>query len=293
MAPFGAVVTAMITPFTHDGEVDFDRVHRLAKHLIANGTDGILVAGTTGESPTLTHTEKLALFVAVKEAVGGKAAVIAGTGTNSTKASVEMTREVNDIGVDGVMAVVPYYNKPSQRGLVAHFRAIADASDAPVLLYNVPARTSRLMEADTLADLATHPKIVAVKDAVDDIDFTMASREVLPEDFAIYSGSDDMTYPIMAVGGVGVVSVASHLIGKQIAQMVKAAGEGDLEHARELHYQLLPVFDGCFVEPNPQPLIGAMQELWEPIGDPRLPMVAPLPETTAALVAAVGKVQSL
>lgn len=293
MAPFGAVVTAMITPFTSDGEVDFDRVHRLAKYLVANGTDGVLVAGTTGESPTLTHDEKLALFVAVKEAVGDSAIVIAGTGTNSTKASVDMTLEANDIGVDGVMAVVPYYNKPSQRGLLAHFRAIADASDVPVLLYNVPGRTSRLLEADTLADLATHPRIVAVKDAVDDIDFTMATREVLPEDFAIYSGSDDMTYPIMAVGGVGVVSVASHLIGKQIAQMVKAAGDGNLEHARQLHYQLLPVFDGCFVEPNPQPLIGAMKELWEPIGDPRLPMVAPLPETTAALVAAVGKVQSL
>ncbi|MDH3249680.1 MAG: 4-hydroxy-tetrahydrodipicolinate synthase [Acidimicrobiia bacterium] len=293
MAPFGEVLTAMITPFTTTGEVDFEQVHRLALYLVANGSDGIVVAGTTGESPTLSSAEKVALFKAVVDAVGSKATVLAGTGTYNTAESIELTKAAASVGAHGVMAVTPYYSKPAQNMLVAHFEAIADASDLPVLLYNIPGRTSRLIEVPTLVRLSEHQRIVAVKDAVDNIVFTSRSRQALPEDFAIYSGSDQMTVPIIAVGGVGVVSVASHLVGKPIKRMVSAARAGDLHEATRLHRALMATFDACFTEPNPVPLKGAMDVLWEPMGPPRLPLLPAGKATVESLVEAVGKAQSL
>jgi len=287
MAPFGHVLTAMVTPFTPDGAVDFERFTRLARHLVASGSDGLVVAGTTGEAPTLSDEEKLALFGAAVDAVGGRAVVVAGTGTYDTAHSVDLTRAAADLGVTAVMAVTPYYSRPDQRGLLAHFTAIADATDLPVLVYNIPSRTARLIEVSTLVELSRHPGIVAVKDAVDDVAFTTRTKVAVGDDLAIYSGSDIFTLPQLAVGAVGVVSVASHLVGPRIAAMVEAHHGGDHAAALAIHDDLVGVFDLCFAEPNPQPVKAALGRLWEPVGRPRLPLVEAATATVDALVSAV------
>ncbi len=293
MAPFGDVLTAMITPFDAAGQVDYPKAAALARHLVDNGSDGLVVAGTTGEAPTLTNDEKVALFHTVVEAVGGRAVVVAGTGTYDTAESIELTKRAVDAGCDGVMAVTPYYSKPSQEGLVAHFTAIADASAVPVLLYNIPGRTGRLIEVATLARLAKHPKIAAVKDAVMDIDHTAQTRAAVPDDFTIYSGQDSYTLAMMTVGAEGVVSVASHLAGREIKRMVTAALEGDYPAAMQINAALLDLFYACFLEPNPAPVKAALSRFWEPVGEPRLPLVAAKGETVDAIEAALGKVQGL
>jgi len=283
----------MITPFDAEGNVDYQQAWNLATHLVESGSDGLVLTGTTGEAPTLTTDEKVALYRTVVEAVGGKAVVVAGTGTNNTAASAELTRRAADVGCDGVMAVTPYYSKPSQAGLVSHFAAIADASELPVLLYNIPARTGRLIEIPTLVKVAAHPRIVAVKDAVMDIDHTAQTRAALPEDFSIYSGQDSYTLAMMTVGAIGVVSVASHLVGKQIRRMVTAFTGGDIAEAMRLNQGLLPLFYACFLEPNPAPVKAAMDKLWGTVGAPRLPLQAASPETVAAIERALGMVQQL
>lgn len=293
MAPFGEVLTAMITPFTDDGQVDYDRVWRLARYLAEHGSDGLVVTGTTGESPTLSSHEKASLYRAVVEAVGKRAKVVAGTGTYDTRESVELSEQAAAAGCHGLMAVTPYYSKPSQGGLVAHFTAIADATDLPLIVYNIPGRTGRLIEVGTLAELAAHPRIVATKDAVGNVEFTSMTRLETPADFAIYSGDDSLTVPMMAVGGIGVVSVASHVAGTQIKRMVSAAGAGDFAEARRLHEGLMPLFKACFLEPNPMPIKAAMGALWEPVGEPRLPLVPAKPETVQAIKEALGKAQTL
>jgi len=293
MAPFGEVLTAMITPFTDSGEVDYDKVWRLSRYLVDNGSDGLVVTGTTGESPVLTSDEKVAIYRAVVEAVGERATIVAGTGTYNTAESVELSIRAADAGVDGVMAVTPYYSKPDQNGLVRHFTSIAEATELPLLLYNIPGRSARLIEVDTLARLAAHPNIVAVKDAVMDMDHTAQTRLALPVDFAIYSGQDSLTLPMMTVGAVGVVSVASHLVGKQIKRMVSAFHNGDLAEAQRLNYGLLPTFYACFTEPSPMPVKGAMSRLWESVGDPRSPLVPARSETIDTIEVAVGKAQAL
>lgn len=290
MAPFGHVITAVVTPFDADGAVDYETFTRLARHLVATGSDGLVVAGTTGESPTLSDDEKLALFAAAREAVGNRASVIAGTGTYDTAHSVELTRAAGDLGVDGVLVVTPYYSKPDQRGLLGHFTAVADAASVPVMLYNIPGRTGRRVEVDTLAALADHDRIAAVKDAVDDPGFTSRTHVACGDRLTIYSGSDIYTLPQLAVGAVGVVSVASHLVGTRIAAMVAAHRAGNTAEALAIHESLVPVFDRCFAEPNPQPVKAALGELWDSVGPPRPPLVEATPETTAALVAAVRAV---
>lgn len=290
MTPFGRVMTAMITPFTPDGRIDEDRVARLARHLVDTGSDGIVVAGTTGESPTLSADEKVGLFHSVKRAVGDRAFVVAGTGTYNTIESVELTKRAEDAGVNGVLAVTPYYSKPEQRGLVRHFEAIADASELPVLLYNIPSRTGRLIEVSTLKKLAEHERIVAVKDAVMDIDHTSETVVAIPE-LAVYSGQDSYTLPMMAVGAVGVVSVISHLAGNTVAAMVKAAAAGDLAEARKLHHQLLPLCSALFAESNPAPVKAALGKYWEPVGIPRLPLAEAEPATLDAVGAALLALQ--
>lgn len=288
-APFGLLATAMVTPFDSTGAVDHQKSRDLARHLVANGTDTLVVAGTTGESPTLDDNEKLALFKTVVDAVGGKKAkVVAGTGTYDTAHSVEMSRRAMELGVDGVLAVTPYYNRPSQQGLVAHFKAIADVG-APVMLYNIPGRTSRRIEVETLATLAGHPNIVAVKDAVENLEFTSATINVAPS-LAVYSGQDSLTLPMMAVGAVGVVSVVSHLAGPTVKAMLRAAEAGDYEEARRLHHVLLPLCQACFLEPNPSPVKRALGELWEPVGAVRLPLVAAGDDTMAAVEKAMGAI---
>ena len=287
-APFGPIVTAAITPFGEDGGVDYEAFWRLMKFLDENGSDGVLVAGTTGESPTLSDIEKLSLFKTAVEAVGGRMHVLAGTSTYDTKESVELTREAVAIGVDGIVAVTPYYSKPPQEGLYRHFVAIADAAEVPVMLYNIPGRTARLIDIPTTVRLAAHPWIVAVKDAVDDIAFTQAEIEQVPPDLAIYSGSDSMTLQIVDAGGVGVVSVASHLAGPRIREMVQAAISGDMETARSIDAELQPLFGALFLEPNPMPLKAAMNAMWGPVGDPRLPLIRAAEETLSAVEQSMG-----
>ncbi len=290
MGPFGDVLTAMITPFTDGGEVDHARAGELARHLAANGSDGLVIAGTTGESPTLSSDEKRALFATVVEAVADReCVVVAGAGTYDTAESVELTRAAVAAGCDGVMAVTPYYSKPPQEGLFRHFSAIADASDVPVLLYNIPGRTARLIEVDTLARLADHPRIVAVKDAVESLAFTARTIESCGERMAVYSGNDELTLPIAAIGGVGVVSVASHLVGPQVKRMVTAARRGDLGTAAKLHQAMVPLFGALFLEPNPMPVKAALSEAWQPVGPPRLPLVAAAAATVAAVREAAAR----
>jgi 4-hydroxy-tetrahydrodipicolinate synthase len=282
----------MITPFSASGQVDHEKAWRLARHLSDNGSDALVVTGTTGESPTLSSVEKLALYKTVVDAVAEKDTfVIAGTGSYDTAESVELTSRAGEIGCDGVLAVTPYYNRPSQAGLVAHFTAIADVG-VPVLLYNIPGRTSRLIELETLERLAQHPGIVAVKDAVESLDFTSHTVNRIPG-FAVYSGQDSHTLPMMSVGAIGVVSVIAHLAGRSVAAMVRAALNGDFDEARSLHHLLLPLCEACFLETNPTPVKGAMDRLWEPVGDVRLPLVRASEETLVAVEKAVGAIQGL
>jgi 4-hydroxy-tetrahydrodipicolinate synthase len=290
MSPFGQVLTAMITPFTEAGQVDYEKVWRLARHLTDHGSDGLVVTGTTGESPTLGADEKIAIYRTVVESVTGRdVRVIAGTGTYDTAESVHLSRRAADAGVHGLLAVTPYYSRPSQEGLIAHFNAIADATDLPVMLYNIPGRTARRIEVETLKKLSDHPRIRAVKDAVMDIDFTSQTCHDAPE-LAVYSGQDSYTWPMMAVGAVGVVSVIAHLAGDAVAAMVRAAAAGDTGRARDLHHQLLPLALACFVEPNPAPVKAALNALWEPVGVPRLPLLAASESTVAAIKEALGGV---
>jgi 4-hydroxy-tetrahydrodipicolinate synthase len=290
--PFGPVVTAVLTPFAGDGTVDYEAFWRLLKFLGENGSDAVLVSGTTGESPTLSAVEKLSLYKTAVEAVGGRMPVIAGTGTYDTKESVELTREAVAIGVDGILAVTPYYSKPPQEGLFRHFVAIADASPVPVMLYNIPGRTARLISVETLVRLADHPRIVAVKDAVDDIEFTRRQLEALPPDFAVYAGSDVMTREVVEAGGVGIVSVASHIAGPKVSELVAAAAAGEADDAARLDTELQPLFAALFLEPNPMPLKAGMNALWGPVGDPRLPLIPASDETVLAIERAVGAVRA-
>lgn len=290
MTPFGRVVTAMITPFTGDGRVDEDALARLSRHLVENGSDTLFVAGTTGESPTLTDDEKIGLVHSVRRAVGDSTPVLIGSGTYDTAHSVELSKRAADAGVDGLVAVTPYYSKPEQRGLVGHFSAIADATDVPVMLYNIPGRTGRLIEVSTLVELAGHDNIVAVKDAVMDIDHTSDTVAAAPG-LAVYSGQDSYTMPMMAVGAVGVVSVVSHLAGKQIAAMVDAMHAGNLAEARRLHHLLLPLCSALFVESNPAPVKAAMSKYWGPVGAPRLPLAEALDSTVEGVGAALAALQ--
>jgi 4-hydroxy-tetrahydrodipicolinate synthase len=282
----------MITPLTTSGEVDHEKAWRLARHLSDNGSDALVVTGTTGESPTLSEVEKVALYKTVVDSVAGKDTyVIAGTGNYNTAESVELTAKAAELGCDGVLAVTPYYNKPSQEGLVAHFTAIADVG-VPVILYNIPSRTGRLIEVETLARLAEHENIVAVKDAVESLAFTSQTVNRIPG-FPVYSGQDSHTWPMMAVGAIGVVSVIAHLAGRVVAAMVGAALAGDIDEARRLHHLLLPLCDACFLETNPSPVKAAMDRLWEPVGGVRLPLVDASEETLVAVEKALGAIQGL
>ncbi len=290
--PFGSVLTAMVTPFTRAGEVDYETAWELARHLVDTGTEGIVVCGTTGESPTLSDLEKVGLFRTVVESVGDRAAVVAGTGTYDTAHSVSLTRKAADLGCHAVMAVTPYYSKPPQAGLLAHFSAIADATDLPVLLYNIPGRTARLIEIPTLKELAEHPNIVGVKDAVDDVEYTKNEMVALPEDFAVYAGSDAFTFDIVAMGGSGVVSVATHLVGRQISDMIRALRTDNRPEAERLNAAMMPLFGALFLEPNPMPLKAALSRVWKDVGTPRLPLLPASDEVVDEVLATLGAAQS-
>lgn len=273
MAVFGRVLTAMATPFDDGGAVDYEQAKRLAKRLADNGSDGIVVAGTTGESPTLSDEEKVMLFQTVKDAVGGRATVVAGTGTNDTRHSVHLTKQAEAAGADGILLVNPYYNRPSQDGLYAHFRTIAESTSLPCMLYNIPGRTGVNAAPETIARLADVPNIVAVKEASGNLDQASDIRRRTSSDFLIYSGDDSLTLPILSVGGTGIVSVASHLAGREIADMVRAYEQGDVKKALAIHIKLFPLFKVLFITTNPVPLKAALNLSGFNVGKPRLPLV--------------------
>jgi 4-hydroxy-tetrahydrodipicolinate synthase len=271
---FGRLLTAMVTPFRDDLSVDLDGAARLAQHLVENGSDGIVVTGTTGEVPTLTFEEKLELYRVVKKTVQGTAAVIAGTGNYSTEESIHLTRAAERAGVDGVMAVVPYYNNPPQEGLYRHFKSIAEATALPVIVYNVPSRTVRNLEAATMVRLAEVPNIVAVKEASGKLEQVTEILAGAPDDLLVYSGDDALTLPLMAIGAYGVISVVSHVAGPQIKSMIEAFVSGDVTGAASLHCQLSPLFKAAFITTNPIPIKAALEICGLPAGGLRPPLVS-------------------
>lgn len=270
---FGSVVTAMVTPFRDDHAVDRDGAQALASHLVDNGSEALVVAGSTGESPTLTAREKADLFRAVGEAVRGRAKLICGTGTYSTSETLELTQAAEDAGADGLLVVTPYYNKPPQRGLIAHFERVAQATDLPIIAYNIPGRTATRIEHDTLLRLAETPNIVAVKDSTGDFQGISRLIAEAPDGFEVYSGDDWATFGYVCLGAVGVVSVASHLVGPEIRQMIELINTGDVPAARKIHEELSPLFNALFVTSNPIPLKAALQMVGRSAGEPRLPLV--------------------
>ncbi|NJL21486.1 MAG: 4-hydroxy-tetrahydrodipicolinate synthase [Leptolyngbyaceae cyanobacterium SM1_3_5] len=284
MTEFGRVVTAMITPFTPDGKVNFPVAEALAAHLVSHGTDAIVVCGTTGESPTLSWDEEYELFRVVQQAVSGKAKIIAGTGSNSTEEAIAATQKAARIGIHGSLQVVPYYNKPPQAGLYQHFRAIAEASpDLPLILYNIPGRTGQNLLPETIARLAEVPNIVAVKEASGNLDQVSQIRRTTSPDFSIYSGDDSLTLPMLSVGAQGVISVASHLVGDAISQMIRAYASGETQAASRIHLQLFPLFKALFVTTNPIPVKAALRlQGWQVARPPALAGRLDRPRSPAA-----------
>lgn len=274
MVNFGRVLTAMITPFKEDGSVNYQLAEKLAAHLVSQGTDTLVVCGTTGESPTLKWDEECQLFQVVQKAVAGQAKVIAGTGSNSTQEAIAATQKVAKLGVDGSLQVVPYYNKPPQEGLYHHFQAIAQSSpDLPVMLYNVPSRTGQNLQPETVARLAEIPNIVAIKEASGNFDQASQIRRLTPPNFTIYSGEDSFTLALLALGASGVVSVSSHLVGLELQQMIQSFQAGQINQAKDIHLRLFPLFKVLFCTTNPIPLKAALKLQGWAVGSPRPPLI--------------------
>ncbi|MDJ0900507.1 MAG: 4-hydroxy-tetrahydrodipicolinate synthase [Xenococcus sp. MO_188.B8] len=273
--PFGKVMAAMVTPFADDGSVNYGVAEKLAVHLIENGNDGLVICGTTGESPSLTWEEEYELFQVVKQAIGNQGKIIAGTGSNSTQEAIAATQKAAKLGLDGSLQVVPYYNKPPQEGLYQHFKAIAKACpDLPIMLYNVPSRTSCNLEATTVAKLSEINNIIAIKEASGDLEQVCQIRRLTPSSFAIYSGEDSLTLPMLTVGAVGVVSVASHLVGNQMQQMIQAFNAGNNELATEIQLKLFSLFKILFATTNPIPVKTALNLQGWQVGSLRSPLCA-------------------
>jgi 4-hydroxy-tetrahydrodipicolinate synthase len=267
----GEVLTAVVTPFKPDGAIDFERFRELAQYLVESGSDGLVVAGTTGESPTLTDDERLELFRVAVDTLSGRASVVAGTGTYSTAHSVHLTREAHELGVDGLLVVTPYYNKPPARGIVEHFRAIADVSDRPIIVYNIPGRVVINIEPETIVELAEIPTVRAVKQANDDL--VQARRIVAETELDLYAGDDNLIFPFLELGGIGGVCVHTHVVGPQVKQMVSAFREGDVETARRIDEELQPAFELLKVQTNPIAIKAALNLLGHDVGGLRLPLV--------------------
>ena len=284
MKELGRLITAMVTPFDKKGEVDYDQAKKLALALIKSGSEGLVLAGTTGESPTLLHKEEeLPLFEEVKKAVGNKASIIANTGSNSTAEAVESTQDAEKIGVDACLLVVPYYNKPTQEGLYQHFKTIAESTKLPCILYNLPIRTITNMSAETTIRLSKIPNIIGIKEGSGDLIQVAKIIQGAKKGFLVWSGDDGDTLPMLSIGGHGVISVASHLAGKQMHDMIYSFVNGDTRKAAEIHMQLLPLFTSLFLVSNPQPVKYALNKIGFNVGEPRLPLVEP-DAVTAALI---------
>jgi 4-hydroxy-tetrahydrodipicolinate synthase len=273
MAKLGRLLTAMVTPFNEKGELDYRQARRLAQALLDSGSEGLILSGTTGESPALSREEKLRLFGEVKSAV--KQPVVANTGTYSTRESIELTREAERVGVDGILLVVPYYNRPTQDGLFQHFSSIAASTSLPCILYNVPSRTVTALNADTVIRLSQVDNIVGIKEASSNLEHVAKIIQGVKRDFLIYSGNDNDTLPIMALGGYGVISVVSHLTGMQIRNMIEAWRQHKTDEAAEIHRRLLPLVNAMFVLSNPIPMKYALNAIGFPVGKPRLPLTEP------------------
>ena len=295
MPVFGQVTTAMATPFAEDGSLDLDGTQALARHLVDNGTDCVLVAGTTGESPTLHGEETWEVLAAVQEAVGDDGMVMVGTGSNDTRHALRLTERANEAGVDGVLVVTPYYNKPDGKGQLAHFGAVADVSESPVLLYDIPGRTGVEIPVDVLVELAQRPNVVGVKDATNGVvkaGRLLAMTEGAPGGFEVYSGADELNLPLLAVGASGVVSVAAHLVGPQVKQLCRAATD-DPARAGMLHRAMLPLVEALFSAPSPGPLKGALARFGLPAGPVRPPLAAADEAIVDAVVDATNDVRNV
>ncbi|NJO40741.1 MAG: 4-hydroxy-tetrahydrodipicolinate synthase [Cyanobacteria bacterium CRU_2_1] len=284
MTQFGRVLTAMITPFKDDGSVNYAVVEALAVHLVEHGSDALVVCGTTGESPTLSWSEEYELFQVIQKAIAGQAKIIAGTGSNSTQEAIAATQKADKLGLDGTLQVVPYYNKPPQEGLYQHFRAIAEATpDLPLMLYNIPGRTGQNLQPETIARLAEVPNVVAVKEASGSLDQVSHIRQLTSTEFSIYSGDDSLTLPMLAVGAQGVVSVASHLVGQPLQQMIQAFEQGQVQTASQIHLKLFPLLKALFATTNPIPVKAALRLQGWQVGLTRLPLTDNLPSLDQTL----------
>lgn len=273
MKEFGQVITAMVTPFKDDLSVDYDAAQELANYLIENGSDGLVVTGTTGESPTLTMEESVELYRVIKEAVGNRASVIAGSGSNSTHEALHLTKEAEKVGVDGSLQVAPYYNKPSQEGFFHHFKSIAEGTSLPLILYNIPGRTGKNVDTDTIVALSKIQNIVGVKEASGNLEQVAQIIKETPDNFLMYSGEDFLTLLLVCLGGDGVISVASHLVGSQIQEMVNAYKSGDVKKALQIHQRLMPLFKVLFINSNPIPVKAALNMVGKKVGGLRSPLV--------------------
>ncbi len=281
---FGRLATAMVTPFDSKGNVDFQKTTTLVNYLINNGTNSLVVSGTTGESPTLSTEEKIALLQHVVKVVDKRIPVIMGTGSNNTYASIELTKKAEQMGADAIMLVAPYYNKTNQEGLYQHFKVIAESTTLPVLLYNIPGRSSVNVAPETVIRLSKISNIVAVKEASGDLNAMTQIISQTDDDFVLYSGDDGLTLPVLSIGGVGVISVASHIIGNEMQQMIDAFLTGNVSEAAKLHQKLQPIIKGLFAAPSPVPVKTALQLKGMDVGSVRLPMV-PLTEQERATLA--------
>ena len=281
MKKLGRLLTAMVTPFDEEGRVDYEQAKRLALALLSSGSDGVLVVGTTGESPTLLREEELCLFTEVKSVVGERGAVIAGTGSNSTAEALETTKRAEGIDVDACLLVVPYYNKPTQDGLYQHFKTIAQSTSLPCILYNVPSRTVTNLSADTVIKLSQIDNIIGIKEASGNLEQISKIISNTRDDFLVWSGNDGDTLPILALGGHGVISVASHLVGKQIKEMIDLFVSGKVDEAASIHRQLLPLINALFIVSNPIPVKHALNHIGFKVGKPRLPLTEPDEKSSA------------
>jgi len=283
MKELGRLLTAMVTPFNEKGAVDYEQARKLALALVNSGSDGLVVVGTTGESPTVTSEEKLRLFGEIKSAVGDKASVVANTGNYSTAESRELTKEAERVGVDACLLVVPYYNKPTQEGLYQHFKAIAGGTGLPCIMYNVPSRTVTSLAAETVIRLSQIDNIIGVKEASGNLEQIARIISGTGQDFRVWSGNDGDTLPIVVLGGYGVISVASHLVGSQLKEMITQIINGKIDEAARLHHHLLPLIKALFLISNPIPLKYALNHIGFRVGKPRLPLTEPDEKTAAAI----------
>ena len=290
---FGAVQTAMVTPFKDDFSLDLKRAQEVATWLLDHGSDSLVVAGTTGEGATLSDQEKVDLWKATIEAAKGKGKIVAGTGTNDTAHSIHLTKEAERVGADAALVVAPYYNKPPQSGLYEHFKAVAASTSLPVILYNVPSRTSVQISNETILRLAEIDNVIGVKDATVDLNLASELVAAAPGGFELISGDDAATFAMVCLGGTGVISVSSHVVGEQMAEMISLAERGDVDGGRKIHNQLLPIYRALFLTTSPIPVKAAMGLIGQPVGPPRLPLVPATDDEIAAVEKALGDAGAL